>query len=411
VFGNLRINRTRLVDRIHQLGKIGALPGGGVSRLALTPADLAGREQVIAWMRAANLEVTIDGIGNVVATRKGRLAGRPVMTGSHIDTVRSGGLYDGNLGVLAGLEVIATLDDAGLTTDRPLAVAFFSNEEGARFAPDMMGSLVYEGSLPLEQALATVGIDKTTVGENLDAIGQRGPAPCGEPHVHAFIELHVEQGPVLERKGVTIGVVEGVQGICWRSFCLEGVSNHAGTTPMSMRQDAGLVMGQTIAFVRELTAKHPGIQLATVGSVTLEPNLINVIPRRARFTVDLRNTEGPALWAAEQAVIDFIRKAAEAEGLQLTHESLARLEPVRFSPAIVNQLELVAGILGHSHVRMPSGAGHDAQVLARCCPAGMIFVPSVGGISHNPREFTTQTDIEAGANVLLHSLLRLATVN
>lgn len=402
------INADRLLANLRTLGQIGGRPGGGVSRLALTPQDLAGRRQVLKWMEELGLEITIDALGNTVGVRKGLSELSPVMTGSHIDTVDGGGIYDGNLGVLAGIEVLATLDEHNISTKRPLAVAFFTNEEGARFAPDMMGSLVFEGSLDLETALATVGIDGTTVAQNLDAIDMRGTAPCGKPDVHAFIELHIEQGPRLEREGITIGIVEGVQGICWTEFEIDGVSNHAGTTPMSLRHDPSVLVGETIVFARELTKHHPGVQLATVGSVTLKPNLVNVIPRTARFTVDLRNTDGVALDQAEQATIDFVYRQARAEGLTVRHRNLARFAPVAFASSVVDRIEAVATSHGLSNIRMPSGAGHDAQVLARCCPAGMIFVPSVGGISHNPREHTDARDIESGANVLLHALLELA---
>ncbi len=404
----ISVNATRLVARLRELGQVGGRPEGGVSRLAFTRDDHAGRQRVIRWMDELGLDIQIDGIGNVVATRAGRSSGPPVMTGSHIDTVRAAGIYDGCLGVLAGLEVLTTLNEAGISTEKPLAVAIFTNEEGARFPPDMMGSLVYTGGLTLEHARATTGIDGTTVGENLDALELAGPAACGQPHVDTFVELHVEQGPRLEREGVTIGVVEGVQGICWIEVTLVGTANHAGTTPMSMRRDPGLVLGQTIAFVRELTTHHPGTQLATVGSVTLAPNLVNVIPRQAKFTIDLRNTDGDALVQAEQRVVEFVRARAREEGLQTKFRNLSRFAPVHFEKAVIDRVEHVARDLGYTHMRMPSGAGHDAQILARTCPSAMIFVPSVGGISHNPRESTAADDIEAGANVLLHTLLELA---
>ncbi|MEZ5590402.1 MAG: Zn-dependent hydrolase [Gammaproteobacteria bacterium] len=404
---NLRINTQRLLDRIQALGKIGALEGGGVCRLALSDDDKAGRDLVISWMRELGLRISIDGIGNVIGLRPGREDGAPVMTGSHIDTVRTGGLYDGNLGVLAGLEVIQVLNDANIQTRRPLAVGFFTNEEGARFAPDMMGSLVYVGGLELEQALATTGIDGSSVGDNLDRIGYCGEAACGTPEVHAFVELHVEQGPLLEQEGVTLGAVTGVQGISWTEFTVYGVSNHAGTTPMSLRHDAAYLAGATIQFVRMLSGQIEG-QLATVGHLKLFPDLVNVIPNKAVFTVDLRNTDNALLQQAEQRLHDFLREMAVKEGVRVEHRSLARFEPVAFEPAMVERIERNARALGHSIRRMPSGAGHDAQMLARVCPTAMIFTPSVGGISHNIKEYTAPADIEAGANVLLSTLLQLA---
>ena len=330
------------------------------------------------------------------------------MAGSHIDTVRTGGRYDGNLGVLGGLEVIQTLNDAGITTRRPLAVAFFTNEEGARFNPDMMGSLVYVGGLPLDEALATVGIDGESVGDCLKKIGYDGPAPCGGSRVHAYVELHVEQGPVLDLEGVTIGAVEGVQGISWTEFTARGVSNHAGTTPMRLRHDAGYVACAIASHAREIARSLGGDQVATVGAIQLSPNLVNVIANQAVFTVDLRNTDEGVLQEAERRLHAFAAEVAKAEGVELSHRSLARFEPVAFNPHVVNLVEATARRLGHSVRRLPSGAGHDAQMLARVCPAGMIFVPSVGGISHNVKEFTALPDLEAGANVLLHTLLTLA---
>lgn len=405
---DLRIDANRLAGRLEALAAIGPIAGGGVCRLALTPEDGAGRDRVVGWMRELGLQVTVDAIGNVVGVRAGREPGPPVMVGSHIDTVRTGGRYDGNLGVLAGLEVVQTLNDAEVATQRPLAVAFFTNEEGARFNPDMMGSLVFVGGLALAEALATVGIDGASVGDCLRGIGYAGPAPCGQPQVHAYVELHVEQGPVLDAEGITIGAVEGVQGISWTEFRVQGVSNHAGTTPMRMRHDAGYVACAIAQQAREIARSLGGDQVATVGAITLKPNLVNVIANEAVFTVDLRNTDEAVLQEAERRLHDFARAAAAAEGVTLTHRSLARFEPVAFAPEVVGLVEATARRLGHSVRRLPSGAGHDAQMLARVCPAGMVFVPSVGGISHNVKEFTGLADIEAGANVLLHTLLALA---
>lgn len=405
----LHIDLTRLSARLDALADVGAIDGGGVCRLALSAEDGAGRDLVLSWMRALGLSVSIDAIGNVVGVRAGSEPGPPVMTGSHIDTVRTGGRYDGNLGVLAGLEVIAVLNAAGITTRRPLAVAFFTNEEGARFNPDMMGSLVYVGGLQLDAALATVGIDGATVGDCLQRIGYAGPAPCGKPAVQAYVELHVEQGPVLEAEGITIGAVESVQGISWTEFTLLGVSNHAGTTPMRLRHDAGYVACAIANYARQMAREMGGNQVATVGALALSPNLVNVISYKAVFTVDLRNTDEAALQQAERRLQAYAGELASAEGVSLSSRPLARFEPVLFDPASVALVEDTAQQLGLSVKRMPSGAGHDAQMLARICPSAMIFVPSVGGISHNVKEFTTQPDLEAGANVLLHTLLRLAS--
>ncbi|MCX4242320.1 Zn-dependent hydrolase [Paraliomyxa miuraensis] len=404
---DLRIDPSRLLDRIRSLGQVGALPGGGVCRLALTEEDRRGRDRVRGWMEELGLEVGVDPLGNVVGVWPGTEPGPPVMTGSHIDTVRTGGLYDGNLGVLAGLEVIETLQRAGVRPRRSLAVGFFTNEEGARFAPDMMGSLYFVGALPLRQARAVVGIDGKSVGEALDAIGYAGASP--PMAVHAFVELHVEQGPVLEEEGVTIGVVEGVQGISWTEFTVTGISNHAGTTPLRLRHDAGWVAGSLIQYVRTMALELGGDQIATVGSLRLHPDLVNVIPNRAVFTVDLRNTDEAVLQQAEARLHAHVRALAEQEGVTVAHRSLARFEPVSFEPELVDRIEATALRLGHTTRRMPSGAGHDAQMLARICPAAMIFVPSVRGISHNVAEHTDPADLEAGANVLLQVMCELAT--
>lgn len=403
----LRIDGPRLHRQIAELAKIGAIPGGGVCRLALTDADREGRDQVVAWMRALGLQVRVDGIGNVVGVRPGREDLPPVVTGSHIDTVRTGGILDGNLGVLAGLEVCATLDDAGVTTRRPLAVAFFTNEEGARFAPDMMGSAVQQGALPLEVALATVGIDGKSVGDELRRIGYAGPAPCALA-AHAYVELHIEQGPVLDREGITIGAVTGVQGISWSEVTLHGVSNHAGTTPIALRRDAGLVAAEIAVFLRRLALELGHPQVATVGALTLTPNLINVVPNKAVLTLDLRNTDEAILQQAEARAFAMVEELAAREGVRASRRSLARFAPVAFDAAIVAQVEAHARALGHSVRRMPSGAGHDAQMFAPNCPSGMIFVPSVEGISHNVAERTAPEHLEAGANVLLQTLLELA---
>jgi N-carbamoyl-L-amino-acid hydrolase len=402
------INGERLLASLQELGRIGALAGGGVCRLALTEEDRLGRDWVRARMKTLGMQVTVDGIGNVVGTYAGTRSGPPVMTGSHIDTVRTGGLYDGNYGVLAGLEVVQALKDAGIRTAKPIAVAFFTNEEGARFAPDMMGSLVFQGDLALEAALRVKGIDGSTVGEDLERIGYRGTAPVGAARVDSYIELHIEQGPVLDLEGIAIGAVEGVQGISWTKFELTGVSNHAGTTPMRMRRDAGLVAARIACFARDLARELGGDQVATVGSMNFLPNLVNVIPNRVSFTVDLRNTDESILAAAEQRLWAFAEQAARDEGVELARESLARFEPVDFDPRLVAMVEHTARDLGLSVRRLPSGAGHDAQMLARMCPSAMIFVPSVGGLSHNVREHTAPDDLVAGARVLLRVLLQLA---
>jgi len=405
---NLRINIDRLIRRIEELGRVGALEGGGVCRLALSDADKQGRDLVVRWMAELGLQVSVDAIGNVIGLRKGRHDGAPVMIGSHIDTVATGGLYDGNLGVLAGLEVVETLNDAAVTTRHPLAVGFFTNEEGARFAPDMMGSGVHQGALDLDTCLATAGIDGATVGDELARTGYAGPMPAGTMRARAFFELHVEQGPVLEEAGIAIGAVTGVQGISWTEYTVQGVSNHAGTTPMRLRHDAGYVAAAIAVAARRIAKEMGGDQVGTSGVVELEPNLINVIARRAKVTVDLRNTDEALLQQAEAMMDAEIENLAASEGVEISARTLARFEPVEFDPDMVARVAEMADALGHSVQRMPSGAGHDAQMFAPNCPTAMVFVPSKGGISHNVREYTAPAEIQAGADVLLQTVLSVA---
>ncbi|EYD73120.1 Zn-dependent hydrolase [Limimaricola hongkongensis] len=405
---DLRIDLDRLMGRLRALGEIGALPGGGVKRLALSDADKAGRDLVCGWMRDLGLDLTTDCIGNVWGVRRGREDTAPVVIGSHIDTVATGGLYDGNLGVLAGLEIVETLNDAGIETRRPVAVGFFTNEEGARFAPDMMGSGVAQGALDLDDTLATVGIDGQRVGDELRRIGYAGDAPPLALKPDSFLELHVEQGPVLEREGIAIGAVTGVQGISWTEFTVTGVSNHAGTTPMAMRHDAGVVAARIALEARAIADAFGPPQVATVGAFRLEPDLVNVVPQKAVLTVDLRNTDNVRLIEAETRLRSTARKAAAEEGCTVELRSLARFDPVEFDEGLVAAIETAAAELGHGVRRMPSGAGHDAQMFAPNCPTAMVFVPSQDGLSHNINEYTAPEEIRAGVDVLFRVALARA---
>ncbi len=405
---NLTIDIDRLIHRLDELGKVGGLEGGGCCRLALSDEDRQGRDLVTGWMRELGLDVSIDGIGNVIAIRSGVDDGPPVMIGSHIDTVRTGGIYDGCLGVLAGLEVIETLNNAGIETKRPLAVAFFTNEEGARFAPDMMGSAVHQGFLDLDEALAVNGIDGATLSNELQRIGYRGDTRTGSDRAYCFIELHIEQGPVLNREGTAIGVVEGVQGISWTEFVIGGISNHAGTTPMNMRHDAAVVAARIAVEARAIADDMGGDQVATVGVIEVQPNLVNVVSNRTLMTVDLRNTNELLLQQAERRLREFAGNAARKEGVTLEQRTLARFEPVTFAAEMVDLVERAAKEQGLTTRRMPSGAGHDAQMFAPNCPTAMIFVPSRDGISHNVNEFTEPKEIQAGTNVLLHVVMEKA---
>ena len=402
---NLRINIDRLISRIEGLAEIGAIAGGGVCRMALTDEDRQGRDLVVKWMHELDLEVTVDQIGNVVGIRPGQESGRPVMTGSHIDTVASGGRYDGNLGVLAGLEVIETLNDSNIITRKPIGVGFFTNEEGSRFAPDMMGSGVHQGAFELKSMLDVLDIDGERVGDELEKIGYAGDTLTGDFRADSFFELHVEQGPILELEDYEIGAVEGVQGISWNEYRIGGTANHAGTTPMRLRHDAGYVAAAISMEVRRLAKEMGGDQIGTVGVTKLNPGLINVIAKEALITIDMRNTDEQKLQEAERSIGSFIEQICKAEGVTYSSRTLARFEPVSFDKQMVSLVSETASALGFRVKSMPSGAGHDAQMFAPNCPTAMIFVPSQNGISHNVAEYTEPKHLQAGADVLLQILL------
>ena len=405
---NLKINHDRLMSRIDALGAIGATPEGGVCRLALSDADRAARDQVAAWMGSAGLQVEVDRLGNIFGTRPGTEQAPPVMTGSHIDSVANGGKLDGAYGVLASIEVIETLNDADLETTRPITECVFTNEEGARFQPDMMGSLVYAGDLAVEDALNTSDGDGVSFGDELVRIGYAGTREVGGTRPHAFVEVHIEQGPVLEADGIAIGAVEDLQGISWTGITIGGQANHAGTTPMVLRHDAGYCAGAIASYVREITRRLGAQQVGTVGVIDLKPGIINVVPGTSYLTVDLRNSDNNQLKKAEGLLHEFVENLAASEGVAIETQRLARFDPVHFDDSIARRIENNAALLGLSCRRMTSGAGHDAQMMARLCPTAMIFVPSAGGVSHNPAEHTDSDDLNAGANVLLHTLLDLA---
>lgn len=395
------------MKRIMALAEVGAIAGGGCNRLALTDADRDGRDVVVAWMQDLGLDVVVDAVGNIIGTwAVGE--GQAVMTGSHIDTVRTGGKYDGNYGVLAGLEVIETCQQAGIVPQRPLAVGIFTDEEGARFAPDMLGSLVYAGGMTTEQAHDVIGIDGARFGDELARIGYLGSVPCPGATPHAFVELHIEQGPLLEVNEVRIGAVTGVQGISWQEVVIDGQSNHAGTTPMHLRKDPAYAAAELTVFVRQLASRYGGDQVCTVGKIDLHPNLTNVVASRATLTLDVRNTDETILQKAEAEIAVFCTALAEREQVTITRRVLVRFEPVIFHDRVIDMVESAARTRGDSVQRMPSGAGHDAQMLARMCPSGMIFVPSHKGLSHNVNEHTDEADLVAGANILLDVMLQLS---
>jgi N-carbamoyl-L-amino-acid hydrolase len=301
------------------------------------------------------------------------------------------------------------LKEAGFTPRQPIVVAAFTNEEGVRFSPDMMGSLVYAGGVAAAEALASKGTDGAVLGDELTRIGYAGSEEPGFLKPQAYLELHIEQGPVLEHEGLAIGAVESLQGISWQRITIEGVANHAGTTPMALRHDAGYAAALIIAFLHDRALASSSATVVTVGTIAFEPNAINVIPGRAIFTVDLRDPNEESLKAEEAALVDYLKRVAKEQGVTISAERLARFAPVTFDQKLVDQIEAAAEARNLTVRRMTSGAGHDAQMIARIAPAAMIFVPSVGGISHNPKEFTPEKDLVAGANVLLDVVRRLAS--
>lgn len=402
----LHLNGPRLLEQIHTLGQIGADPAnGGRTRIALTDAEKAGRDQLVAWMHELELDVQVDRIGNIFGTLRVPGDAAPLMMGSHIDSVTNAGALDGCYGVLAGLAVQRAYREAGVLPARSICVAAFTNEEGVRYQPDMMGSLVHAGGLDVQQALDTLGTDGTRLGDELRRIGYAGELEPGAIVPHEYLELHIEQGPILEAEGLQIGVVENLQGISWQQVTVKGNANHAGTTPTRLRHDAGYVASAVVSELRRF-AKASGTTLATVGCMSFEPNVINVIPRRASFTVDLRDPSEHKLQQAEAHLAQLLRQLAQEEGVSVDTEQLVRFEPVQFDAALADQIQACAEHRGLSYRRMTSGAGHDAQMIARIAPAAMIFVPSHGGISHNPREHTDDGQLLEGAQVLLEVVAR-----
>lgn len=403
------INKERLLDSIFMLGKIGIDASGERTRLAASDAEKEGRDFVVKQMREAGLDVVVDRIGNIFGiwqTEENRKEA-PLMIGSHIDTVINAGQYDGCYGVLTGIEIVRTLKEQKAALKRPLVVGAFTNEEGVRYQPDMMGSLVYAGDLSLDEALDSVGTDGTILRDELTRIGYGGTVDPGFIKPYAFIELHIEQGPIMDAKGISIGAVENLQGISWQRISIEGATNHAGTTPTDMRIDAGLAASKVNVFMRERCLASSGKTVCTVGTMALEPNAVNVIPSKAVFTVDVRNPNEEKLKEEEMALAAYLKKLEETDHVKIHTERLVRFEPVEFDNGICKITEKMAEKRGLSHCRMTSGAGQDAQMMARICPTAMIFVPSVKGISHNPKEYTRDEDLVGGANVFLDIVAEL----
>jgi len=413
----LSINSDRLTASLDALGRIGAYQDKhtgftGVRRLAFSKDDGEARRFLVAAMKAAGLGVSVDRIGNLFGRRAGSEDGlAPVMMGSHIDSVATAGRFDGCLGVLGALEVVRTLNDAGRTTRRPLVMAAFSEEEGARFGTDMLGSAVATGRVPLEVAYELHDREGKSLRKELEAIGFLGEASEKLSPPHAYVECHIEQGPMLRSAGMELGVVTGVQAICWHALTITGKSAHAGTTPMHLRIDPGVAASRIQLFLRELVRSGRfGTELrATMGVTNFHPGQVNVVPNRVGCTVDIRHPEEKMLKAAIKELLAFYKRVAEEEKVKVVHRVTARTPPVPFSPKIQALVDKAATGRGLVHQHIVSGAGHDCQEMARLCPAGMIFVPGEhDGISHNPREFSTPKQCADGVNVLLDVVLELA---
>ncbi|BDB23954.1 Zn-dependent hydrolase [Cupriavidus sp. TA19] len=407
-----RINGARLWQSLMDLAAIGATAKGGVCRIALTEADRKGRDLVVQWCREAGLDVRVDEIGNVFARRAGTdPAARAVATGSHIDTQPSGGKFDGNFGVLAGLEVMRTLDDLGVATRAPLEVAFWTNEEGTRFTPVMMGSGVFAGEFDAGFARAQNDLDGVSVGDALQAIGYLGAHPAGEVPggmFAAYFEAHIEQGPVLEAAGIPIGVVTGALGQQWYDVTVTGMDAHAGPTPLALRHDAMLAAARMVDAVNQIARDEAPHGRGTVGYLQVTPNSRNVIPGRVDFSVDFRNLSQAGLDRMDAAMHAAFEGIAAAAGVEVGIRQVVKFAPCEFAPACVDSARRAAAMLGLPHMDVVSGAGHDAVYVARRAPTGMIFVPCKDGISHNELEDALPEHIEAGANVLLQAMLAQA---
>jgi beta-ureidopropionase / N-carbamoyl-L-amino-acid hydrolase len=405
----VRINGERLWASLMELAKIGATPKGGVCRLTLTDLDKQGRDLVLSWAREAGMTVTIDKIGNGFMRRPGRNnALPPIVTGSHIDTQPTGGKFDGNYGVLAGIEVVRTLNDHGIETEAPIEVAFWTNEEGSRFVPVMMGSGVFAKAFTLEHAYAARDTEGKSVKDELTRIGYVGTEEPGQHPIGAYFETHIEQGPVLEDNDVTIGVVQGVLGIRWFDCTVTGMEAHAGPTPMALRKDALQVATHLMQEIVAAALRHKPHGRGTVGMVHVHPNSRNVIPGQVKFSIDLRNATDALVDTMADEVKAFAAKLSKDSGLPIEIQQVSGYPAQAFHKDCVEAVGRAAAKLGYSNMPAVSGAGHDAVYMAQLAPAGMIFIPCKDGISHNEIEDAKPEHITAGCNVLLHAMLERA---
>jgi N-carbamoyl-L-amino-acid hydrolase len=406
---DLRINGARLWDSLMEMARIGATEKGGCRRLTLTDEDKEARDLFVGWCEAAGCTVTVDKMGNIFARRAGKEESRlPVATGSHLDTQPHGGKFDGVFGVLAGLEVVRSLNDAGVETVAPIEAVVWTNEEGARFAPAMIGSGVFAGAFDLDYALSRADSAGKAIGDELRRIGYDGPAPVGDRKIGAFFEAHIEQGPILEAEAKTIGVVQGVQGVRWYDVTAAGMDAHAGPTPMTVRRDALVGAALMVGEVNRLGHAHQPDGRATVGRVEVRPNSRNTIPGEVYFSVDLRHPDEATLNRMDEELRAGLARLAGGAGVEVAVEEVWYSPPVVFDGDCIAAVREAARHLGHDAMDIVSGAGHDSVYISRVAPTGMIFVPCAGGLSHNEEESAEPGDLAAGCNVLLHAMLAKA---
>jgi N-carbamoyl-L-amino-acid hydrolase len=406
---DIPVNEARLWSTMMEMGEIGALPHGGCCRAALSADDRAGRDLFVRWSREAGCEVTWDQVGNIYARRPGADLVRPAVgTGSHLDTQPHGGKFDGIYGVLAGLEVVRALNDAGVRTQAPLDVIVWTNEEGVRFSPPLGGSSAFAGTADVATIQSARTLDGTTVLEDLVATGYLGTEVPGSRTLDCFVEAHIEQGPILEAEGKTIGIVTQIQGIRWSKVFLTGMDSHAGTTPMNRRRDALLGAAEMVVALNRIAVAQDAFARLTVGRIEVEPNSGATIPGKVAFIFDLRHPDAATLDDLDARMQATIREIAARGGLEVDIQRTINKPPVHFSGALLETTRVATAHCGYSSMDMLSGAGHDAMNVAKVAPTGMIFVPCRNGLSHNEAEFATSAHLAAGAQVLLHTLLARA---
>ncbi len=406
---DLKVNGKRLQSSLEEMAKIGATPSGGVQRLTLSDEDKKARDLFVKWLKELDLGITIDDMGNIFGSRPGKNNSlSPIMSGSHIDSQPKGGRFDGILGVMGTLEALRTLHENDIETERPIAIVDWTNEEGSRFAPAMVGSGVWSGALDRNWVYDRTDISGKRFEDELIRICYKGSVPAKKWPVHAYYEYHIEQGPILEKEGKIIGAPKGILCLHWYDVYLEGEANQVGPTPMEGRHDALCAAAEMILKVNKLPQQMGGNLVATVGEIQNYPNSRNIIPDKVHFTVDIRSWDDDHVLKAWELVSKDFEEIAERRGCPIKIEETWRIEHSSFDEKLVQRILNIAKELGCSRLHMVSGAGHDASYMNRVCPTAMIFVPSMGGRSHVEVEDTRWEDCEAGANVLLHAILQSA---